>query len=655
MIRNFKFLRWTIPVLILLCAPMSPEDTDSYMIHLYLENSGNTRADFTGEPILTYIETNDSVRFTELTWRTGSGIYMAADTTMMKKGRKFTTYLSWEKYPRTKDTSDNAYYDTVYVGIGGNIKKSNNVIVKVSNLPVVIDSLKVSTKTFKPAENIWGFNVHDSIHKLHLKMYVRDLDGKTPEMIISGNNYSLEKYAGEPFHVSYPCPSGPFKDTIIFNLFDHAQGQAVRALFVERSYPNIPPVIDSININSKSYKFTSGYVTVVFETLDTLKLRLFCHDSYDTIKSVKWGLKHNKLKVDSVSNLSAAVICTTAVSKSAATRKITYVDTVRVVLIDARMDSTIGYVVIGKGIANKPPVIKNVKVDSVIINDTNTAVTTISGSGNMSKKITISVYDPDSNKIVCSWKAKSGKLEADTGLSVMYTSPNQLMKDTITITVSDNELVTKSIVIFNVNDLNPVFDSITVNKNISKKDSVWYSAFFREQIIITCWIRDLDKTDTAKYIWKVSDTTMVISKIENRMIIKTSAVQRTDTVRLSVIDGLYSKNFMVYINNYQPEPVIDSLTLRDIVYKNMQKDIIDSATYPDTIGINIYAHDIQNDTISIGCESIIKGRVTRMLPSVFRYIAKDSSYIDTVSVTVQDTKNNKNVKKVILKIKDGKN
>jgi hypothetical protein len=148
---------------------------------------------------------------------------------------------------------------------------------------------------------------------------------------------------------------------------------------------------------------------------------------------------------------------------------------------------------------------------------------------------------------------------------------------------------------------------------------------------------------------------MISSKIENRIIIKTTAIQRTDTIRLSVVDGVYSKNYMIFINNYQPEPVIDSITLRNVVYKNMQKEIIDSATYRDTVAISIFAHDIQNDTISIGCESFIKAKITKVQLSVFRYIAIDSTCIDTVSVTVQDTKNNKNVKKVILKIKDGKN
>ncbi len=646
---------WAFLVFLLICTPMPVDNADSYMIHLYLENSGNTTANFTGDPILTFVETNDTVSFTDLTWRTGSGIFLAADSTMLKKGKKFTTYLSWEKFPRIKDTSDNAFYDTVFVGMGGNIKKSNSVIVKVSNLPVVIDSLKVSTRTFRPTETTWKFNAHDSILTLHLKMYARDLDGKTPEMIISGNNFPLEKYAGDPFHVSYPCPAGPFKDTIIFSIFDHAQGQVVKALFLERTYPNIPPVIDSININSKIYKFNNGYVNVIYEKLDTLKFRLFCHDTYDSIKTVKWNLKRNLLKIDTINNLNAVVICTTAVSKSAATRIINYVDTVRFVLTDTRMDSTIGYIVIGKGIVNKPPVIKSVKIDSVIVNDTNTAVTSLSGAGNLSKKITVSVYDPDSNKLICSWKAKAGKLETDTGLSVVYTTPNQLLKDTITISVSDNELVTKSIIVFNVADLFPVFDSITVNNVISKKDTAMYSAFFKEQIIITCWIRDLDKADTAKFTWKVLDSTMISSSIANRIVIKTSSIQRTDTVRLSVVDGVYSKDYMIYIKNYQPEPVLDSITLRNIVYKNMQKDIVDSATYPDTVGINIFAIDPQNDSISIACESFVKAKITKTQPSMFKYIARDTTCVDTVSVTVQDTKNNKNVKKVILKIKDGKN
>jgi hypothetical protein len=634
---------------------MSPENVDSYMIHLYLENTGNTRAEFTGEPILTYVETNDTISFTELTWRTGSGTYLAADTMMMKRGRKFSAYLSWERYPRSKDTLENAYFDTVYTGIGGNIKKSNMVIVKVSNLPVVIDSLKVSTRTFKPNEKIWNFNVHDSILKLHLKMYARDLDGKTPEMTISGSNFPLEKYAGEPFHVSFPCPAGPFKDTILFNISDHAQGQEIRALFIERFYQNVPPVIDSIDINSKSFKFINGYVTAVFEKLDTLRFSIFCHDTYDSVKTVKWKVKYNKLQIDTVNNRNAAVICTTTVSKTAATRKITIIDTVRIALTDLRMDSTIGYVIIAKGISNKIPVIKSIKLDSIIVNDTNTSVTTVSGPGNMKKKFSISVYDPDSNQLTCSWKTKFGKLDTDTGLTVFYTPPNQLQKDSITISVSDNESVIKSYIVFNVNDLYPVFDSLTINKTSYKKDSAAYIAYFKEQVVLTGWIRDLDKTDTARFTWKVSDSTMINSRIENRMIIQTTAIQRTDTIRLTVVDGSYTRTFLMYINNYQPEPVIDSLKIHEILYKNMQKDVIDSAKYPDTVGINIFAHDYQNDTISFECESLIKGRIVKVQPSVFKYILKDSVCVDTVSLTVQDTKFNKNVKKVILKIKDGKN
>jgi hypothetical protein len=634
---------------------MTIEDQESYQIRLYLETQGNTGADFTGEPILAYVETNDTIRFTELTWRTGSGTYLAADTTMLKRGRKFITYLNWEKYPQIKDTSENAYYDTVYVGIGGNIKRSNNVIVKVSNLPVVIDSLKVSTRTFKPSEKIWKFDVPDSIIKLHLKLYTRDLDGKIPEMVIFGYNYPLEKYAGEPFHVSYGCPAGPLNDTLIFAISDHAQGQAVRTLFLERVYKNFPPVIDSVNINSKIYKFTDGYVTTVFERLDTLKFRLYYHDTYDSIKTVEWGLKYNKLKVDTLSNFNVAVICTTAVSKIAASRKITYVDTVKVVLTDMRMDSTIGYIVIGKGIANKPPIIKSIKMDSIVVNDTNTSVTIVSGSGNIRKKFTISVYDPDSTKITCNWKAKSGKLEIDTGLSVIYISPNQILKDTLTISASDNELVTKAFIVFNVNDLYPVFDSVTINKNVYKKDSISYPAYFKEQIIITCWIRDLDKADTTKFAWDVSDSTMINSRIGNRIIVQTTATQRKDTVRLLIEDGLYSKKYQFYINNYQPEPVIDSIKIREIVYKNMQREIVDSAKYPDTVGINIFTHDFQNDSISVSCESLIKGRITRSLASEYRYFVQDSTCVDTVSITVLDTKNNKNGKKVVLKIKGGKN
>jgi hypothetical protein len=635
-----------------------PVETDSsYSIRLNLEYQGNVKAEFSGDPIQVIIETTDSLFFSSLTWRTGNGLYWADDSTLLKKNRRFNAFLTWNTYPRCLDCTDKAYYDTIFVGIGGNISRSNTVIVKVSNLPVVIDSLKASTRTFKSSESLWLFNVHDSIGKLHIRIFGRDLDSKTPDMTISGSNNVLEKYQGEPFHVSYLCPSGKFKDTLIFTLYDHAQGQAIRELYLDRTYPDMPPVIDSVSINSRIFQLVKGYANAVFESIDTLKFHIFCHEIHDSIRSIKWSLKKNSMKIDAVNYTIMALVCTTSTCNSVAKRIVENVDTLRVVAYDTRGDSTVGYISISKGVLNKAPLITKIIGDNTIVNDTSTEVTTVNVSGYGRKIFAVDVYDPDSNALTCTWKVKNGVLDKDTGKSVTYTAPGILTNDTITVTVSDNEYSVKSIINVNVNDVFPVFDSLAINKKAYKSpvDTVRYLAYYGEQIMITTWIRDIDRIDTVNYLWNFNDVAMVKSKVDNRVILQAQGNRVIDTVTLLITDGTISKKFKVFINVDAPEPSIDSIKFGNSIYKSLQKAIMESAVYPDTFGIILYAHDLQGDTISSGCESMVKSRISKVATDVYKYSTLDSTYTDTITISVKDTKNNTSKNKIILDIKGGKN
>jgi hypothetical protein len=124
--------------------------------------------------------------------------------------------------------------------------------------------MKAGTRTFKPSETIWKMSVHDSIHKLNIRIYARDFDNKTPDMVISGSNY-VRKNIRENRFVSLCHSAGQFKDTLIFTLFDRAQGQDVKELFLERVYPNTPPVIDSVRINTGIFRFAGGKTSAAFE------------------------------------------------------------------------------------------------------------------------------------------------------------------------------------------------------------------------------------------------------------------------------------------------------------------------------------------------------------------------------------------------------
>lgn len=653
---TFQLITMSFVVVFMFCSSMPVENENTYSIRLNLEYAGNVAAEFTGEPILAIIETNDSVSFSSLTWKTGSGLYSTDDTSYLKSRRKFHAYLSWQIYPRYKDTVDNAYYDTIYIGTGGNIRRSNPVIVKVSNLPVVIDSLKVSTRTFKPSEMIWKFSVHDSIQRLNIRVYARDLDNKTPDMVISGSNYVLEKYPGEPFRVGYVCPSGQFKDTLIFTLYDRAQGQAVKELYLERVYPNTPPVIDSVRINTGMFKFSAGKTSAVFEIIDTLRLKLYYHGSYDTDVNVKWSLKKNVLISDTNNKASVSMVCTASNCKIVATRNILNIDTLRVVLHDSKGDSAVGHIIIGKRVQNKPPVIKKVIADSSVVNDTNTALTFLNGIGYEKKMLSLELYDPDSTKLSCVWQVKKGRLNTDTGSAVVYSAPSFITRDTITVTVSDNELTVKSQIIINIHDVFPVFDSLKINNKryINPGDTAWYQGFYNEQVVVTTWIRDLDNADTMKYSWNIKDSSRVTSKVENRLILRTLSIKGVDTLSLSVVDGAFNKVFKIFLNVNSPEPVIDSIIIDSAVFKNIQKEIVYAAVYPDTLAVSVFARDLQGDPLTIGFESIYKNGISKISQTMSNYVTADSTYTDTLTISVNDTKNY-TIKKISLNVKGSEN
>jgi hypothetical protein len=339
------------------------------------------------------------------------------------------------------------------------------------------------------------------------------------------------------------------------------------------------------------------------------------------------------------------------------TKKVIYIDTLKVSVLDTRNDSANVAIYIGKGIVNKPPVIKSISIDSSLINDTNTAISYVKSVGNIRRNISISVYDPDSNKITYAWRVLNGKLDNDTGSSVSYTTPNQIIKDTIMVTAADDDYITKSVIVINVDDIYPAIDSLIVNKKVYKniEDTIWYNASYNEQVTILSWARDFDKIDSLKYTWKVRDPAMIISMADAKLVLKIPQNKIIDTVLLSIIDGAYAKKLQFFINVNQPEPVIDSIKLRTIVYNDLTKNVLDSAVFPDTLGIIIYSHDLQDDTVTVGCEAILKSRISKVTPVLFRYLTFDSTYTDTLSISVKDTKNNTSRKKVILNVKEKSN
>jgi hypothetical protein len=170
-------------------------------------------------------------------------------------------------------------------------------------------------------------------------------------------------------------------------------------------------------------------------------------------------------------------------------------------------------------------------------------------------------------------------------------------------------------------------------------------------LIISAYARDPDVKDTMKYIWDMSDTTKLISKNNNKVVVKLLNKTYKDTVGLRIQDGTVMSNFPLMIQVAPPEPVIDSVMVATTLFKAMTDTISDSISYPDTLHMAVFAHDNQMDPLVYAYSSILYKKITAVDTTMFNYISRDSTYTDTVKVTVSDSKGNKTAKNITLKIK----
>ncbi|MBN1576068.1 MAG: hypothetical protein JW913_05925, partial [Chitinispirillaceae bacterium] len=202
----------------LFCAPMStdPSEGEATLLELSLEEPGRTSAEFSGAPIEALIELDRDTVFNALYWRTGKGDPpRCADTVFEKAAKKFAVQLFWTKYPLFRDSLDSSYYDTVWVSMGGGLKKSNKVRVKVTNLPVVVDSARFDSLFLLGQDTVWRCSLPPVMKASYrLYIYARDLDRKTVSLRINGNKGKIIRSDVTSLEMEYQPPEGDFIDTI---------------------------------------------------------------------------------------------------------------------------------------------------------------------------------------------------------------------------------------------------------------------------------------------------------------------------------------------------------------------------------------------------------------------------------------------------------
>lgn len=297
----------------LLCSPAPTEvssDSES-SIRLSLEKVERDSAVFSGKPILAIVETDDSTVFSDFAWHTGMGKLIIPQGMVKKNAKRFEVNLYWINYPSRKDNLTNSYFDTVYITIGGGLRESNKVRVKVTNLPVIIDSIMIEDNVFNGSDKHIRYQTRDDETELSVQFFARDLDGKVPDLTFSGNKGKIMQSNVNPMQMTYNMALGVIIDTIHFLIFDHQGSSEYRDVFISSYVKNIPPVVDSIVLGDTTLKGDRHYV-FSFSKMDTLKVKAHAYDPEGDELTYFWSSTgHNLIKIDDDTGEEMSYVCTT--------------------------------------------------------------------------------------------------------------------------------------------------------------------------------------------------------------------------------------------------------------------------------------------------------------------------------------------------------
>lgn len=424
----------------LFCAPL-PTDNEAgkHTIRLSLEKIERDSAVFSGEPIRAIVETGESTYFSTFAWHTGMGKLIIPEQMINKYAKQFEVYLYWKNYPSRKDVALNSYYDTVFITVGGNLKESNKTRVRVTNLPVTVDSVLIGDTVFNGEQKIWKYMVRDKNSEVPIRFYARDLDGKIPDITYSGNKGTILQSSANLLQMTYMVPTGNFNDTIHYLIFDHLGGNEYRDLNIKRYAANLPPVIDSIVFEDTILKGSNLY-HIGFPSIDTLKLQAYVHDPEGTDVSCTWkAYASSRIKSDLVRDNKIMYVCTTGVCRQVHKDTTILIDTIKIVVKDVNNDSAVVKIEVVKGDINYPPYFEKILInDSIFAAPETLIVYPIEFSS--SYRVKIKAGDPEDDSLEVKWTGVPlAQLSEVSDTGAVFTSSEAQLSDTLSISISDND------------------------------------------------------------------------------------------------------------------------------------------------------------------------------------------------------------------------
>jgi hypothetical protein len=262
-----------------------------------------------------------------------------------------------------------------------------------------------------------------------------------------------------------------------------------------------------------------------------------------------------------------------------------------------------------------------------------------------------SAFDLNGDSLMISWLLTQTSQLVLSG--AFYNSPEKITKDTLVLSVSDGDLMTKKKIIISIINVAPIFDSLKVDSLVFKgSDSLFsYKAFVGDTLNLAIYARDLDPTvDTLKYFWNAGNSAAFISKSQWRAKYKCPLKVTVDTITSLLIDGPDTIKKTIRVNIGARAPVIDSLKIDSTTFKGTRNVFSDTASAGDTVEFRAFGHDNdRQDQIDFRWKALNSTQlVAQATPNKIKYICKSISYFDTISVTALDNYGNTAIKAVEL-------
>jgi hypothetical protein len=324
------------PELLLLCTTGPVQSEKSYSIVLTLDDKTNTTATFSGMPITAFCTFRDSIAYGDIAWHLGSGKILRPRT-IVSKIKTLQVQFYWDIMPLKKD-SVGRYFDSVYLSMGGENYRSNSACVFVTNVPPVIDSIKISRRVYSAQDTLRDtVKSYDSLPSMLIRIFAHDLNQNALASSWSGSGVPRIIGIANSINANYQLPHARITDTLNCSVYDRQGGNCDKVIFITSAlYTNSPPLIDSVQCGDSLFRSAEALYSYQAAGQDSLVIRIFGHDpdSGDVQKDTVFS--SSATQVTRLSAMKFQFVCPDS----------TYNDTLTAMLLDANLKTSSKSIVI---------------------------------------------------------------------------------------------------------------------------------------------------------------------------------------------------------------------------------------------------------------------------------------------------------------------